>query len=106
MMAKKTKIEAVTSWSEVEKCVIAALNIDDPGVRYAVKRWRDDVKEIRDADVGGEPVHPFASPNVIEAAITFFRADIIENEAIYRLKVAKSNRQLALMHLHAALAGR
>lgn len=102
-MAKKTKTEVETTWGDVERHVLTGLDMGEAGVRYAVKRWRDDVAEARQADDPDRVAHTFVSREVIKATIDYFRADIADNEAIYRLKVARSKRRKALMDLHTAL---
>lgn len=102
-MTTNTKKEAGTTWGEVEERVLAALDLDDPGVRYAVKRWREEVAEARHANDAGRVIHTFTSPEAIEATVNFLKADIAENEVIYRLKVARNKRRTTLMNLHATL---
>lgn len=102
-MSTTATIEATVPWTEFEARVLKKFNMKDPATRYAVKRWRDDVAAARAASGALEVVHAFAAPEVVEAAVAFFRADIAENEAIYRAQVAERARIAALMGVETAM---
>ena len=102
-MTKKAKNETPPTWAEIEKRVVESFNLDDVGANYGVSRWREHVEKVRGVEDAGEVAYPFTSPEVLDAAIEFFKADIAENIAIYQVKLARNDRLLKMMNLRVAL---
>lgn len=102
-MSEMTNNEAANDWDEIEKRVVKAFDLDDVGANYGVSRWREHVEKTRGVEDAGEIAHDFTSPKVLNTVVEFFRSDIEENEAIFRVKVARNNRLLKLMNLRVAL---
>jgi hypothetical protein len=90
-------------WPDIEARVVDGFDGQDVAQHSAVELWRKHVEVERDGDPLGEVVHTFASNQVLAAAVAFFQADIEENIAIFRAKVAKNRRYEAYVQVRCAL---
>ena len=86
---------SLTHWDEIEKRVVDNLDLNVPRDRYAFSEWRKDTEKIRAAANENDIVHRFTSPQVIQAVVDFFKADVAENKIIFDLKAARNARKLA-----------
>ena len=92
-----------SAWERLLASVIDPFDLNDVGQRWAVEQWRKHAEADRDGEPLGKIVHEFASNEVLEAAVGFFKADIEENIAIFKAKVAKNRRYEALIQACSAL---
>jgi hypothetical protein len=95
--------ETVPTWGEIEKRVMVSLDCNDVNVNHAVNCWREQVQKTRDMKDEMAVTHSFTTPEVFDALVNFFRSDIAEKEAIFRMKIAENNRLSALMNLRVML---
>lgn len=102
-MTNDTATKRNADWDDLEARVLEPFDLTDVGVKYAVDRWRVELEKRRELQEMGKVTHAFSSPKVIDAVVNFFRADIAENQAIYKAKVARSKRVLAFMNIEVAL---
>jgi len=102
-MNEKKKNEQVHTWEEIEKRVVESFDLEDVGAHFGVSRWREHVEKARGAEDAGEIAHSFTSTEVIDAAVDFFKSDIAENMAIFKVKLARNDRLMKLMSLRVAL---
>ena len=91
------------AWDRLVARVIEPFDLNDVGHRWAVDQWRKHAEAERDGEPLGKIVHEFASDEVLAAAVGFFHADIEENIAIFKAKVAKNRRYEALVQVRSAL---
>ncbi len=90
-------------WNEVRDIVLSHFDLDDPAVRAAVAMWEEQRARLRDYLDVGIVEHDFTSPEVLQAAIEYFKADIEENIAIYRRRMAIQQREKARAEVKFAL---
>jgi len=102
-MNEITNDKAIPNWDEIEKRVINSFNLDDVGTSYGVSNWNEQVEKAHSAEGADEVAHIFTSPKVLDAVVDFFKADIEESEAIFRVRVARNERLLKLTNLRATL---
>ena len=93
----------VPSWEEIQNRVIEHFNGNDICDKYSVSLWQEELENVRGARDAGEILHHFTVPNVIDAAIEFFKSSIEENRAIFQVKVKMNRRRMKLMALQSAL---
>ena len=84
--------------------VLSHLDGNDPVSRKAYEVWSEQYQNELAHEPLGRVVHRFTSPVMHDLTIEFFLADIGENAAIMRLRLAQQRRQEALTELHAGLA--
>jgi hypothetical protein len=101
-MSAKAKTET-NGLENLEKLVTKSFDQDDATTQHAIAQWRADQEKARAQQAASEVVAAFTSPLVLEAVLAFHKADIEENIAIYKAKVAHSERQLKFMNMRVAL---
>ena len=102
-MTEMRKEEGIPNWTEIEKRVVESFDLEDVGAFYGVSRWREHVEKARGTEEASEIAHCFTSTKVLDAAVDFFKADIAENVAIFKVKLARNDRVMKLMNLRVAL---
>lgn len=102
-MNKKIKTEQLPTWDEIVNRVVESFNLDDVGANYGVSRWREHVERARSVEHAGNVSHAFTTPEVLDAVVDFFKADIAENMAIFKINLARNNRLMKMMQLRVAL---
>ena len=98
-MDKKVKTGTAPKWNEVKKRVVEEFDLDEVGCNYGVSRWLKQVENVRAFEDAGEIKHSFTSPKVIDAVVESCKADIEENIAIYKRKLAQNNHLLKMRNL-------
>jgi hypothetical protein len=91
------------TWTDIETRVLDGFDAQEVAQRSAVKLWLKHVEAERAGDPLGKVVHAFASNQVLAAAVAFFQADIEEDIAIFRAKVARNRRYEAYVQVRCAL---
>jgi len=91
------------SREELRDLVLDGLDREQAGARYGIRRWDADFEcTLRERDEE-DLRHVFHAPEVRDAMVGYFRADIAENEAIYRFQVARNAKRAARLRLEVAL---
>ena len=83
---------ATLVWQAIEERVLESLNLDEPGMEWAVSRWREHVANVHKMQDAAEVTCVFTSPEVLVAAVDFLRADIEEYQAMFQANVARMER--------------
>lgn len=102
-MNEMMKSEKDPAWVECKKRVVESFDLDDVGTNYGVSRWLEHVEKERGVEEAGEMAYRFTSPQVLDAAVDFFKTDIAENIAIFQARIARNDRQRKLMELRLKL---
>jgi len=90
-------------WQEIEARTVEGLDAEAVGTRHAIDHWRADcLKTQRNADEA-DLFHIVSTPAARAALIAYFRSDIAENEALYRLKSMRNARDASRAQLEEAL---
>lgn len=104
MSKPNSKANGRYSWKTIERRVIKAFGRQGPAARFGLKTWQEQSQRAREEGPGvGKVVHRFKSPEVYDALVDYFVADIADNAAIHEAKVAKDKLKLAAVKLRAAL---
>lgn len=104
-MTSASLLESPQAWEELKQRVVEAFDLDDPAALYAVSQWCDAAEKIRGAAATSKQVRSaFSSNEVLSAAIEYFRADVEENLAIFRAKLARINCDQKLADIRLKLA--
>lgn len=93
-----------SDWIGFEKSIIESREGKSVARKYAIARWRERVKGIREEYEDGNVAHVFTSSEVLEAARKYHTADIARFEATYEVKLAREALAVAEKELRVALA--
>jgi hypothetical protein len=80
------------------------LDVNDSLLQKGYEAWLEQRRNDLTCEPLGTVVHRFTTAALHELAVKFFLADIEENAAILRLRLAQQRRVEALTHLHTGLA--
>jgi len=79
----------------LEAAVLACYDMADPILRKAVEMWQENRREALQEDPVGPVVHSFAAEEMFKEALAYHRADIEENIAVLKAKLATERREAA-----------
>ncbi len=91
------------AWEEIEKRVTDSFDKNDVCANYGLECWKKEVEKVRKAEELSEIAYQFIQQGVLDAAVEFFKADIEDNMAFFRMKVSRNTRLLKLMNIRIAL---
>lgn len=90
----------------VEERALATFNDDSPGGRFAVAEWRRTLDRVRAEFGDAKVVHRPRAPEVLDALVARFVADLEDNRAMYTARIARNRLKNAQQAAEAAIEER
>jgi hypothetical protein len=93
-------MERVISFEEIERRVLEKFDMNDVGVQYAVKKWREACNKRKKKLSVLEKVHEIISETVIDRIVEFFQLQVERYYFIYRAMLNESKEEALYHEMH------
>lgn len=90
-----TNIAAPKGWEKVERQVLERLSGRDPATTAALREWRSRIEKVRRLNASAEISHVLSSEGMLKAVARFFIADLEEDKASFRARLARQKLLVA-----------